>query len=256
MDVQGKVALITGGASGIGRQAALLLAERGAGVAVTDIDAAGGADTVAAIAAAGGEAAFFPLDVTDEAAWEAAMAAVLERFGGLAILVNSAGIEMVRKIPDTSLADFRKVTSINLDGTFLGTKYGMAAMRDGGGSIINISSIAGMIGVMRQLAYCASKGGVRLLTKAAAMEAAHYGYKVRVNSVHPGTTDPPMVRGMVSHRDEAGQQEALEKLRQLHPIGRLGQPMDIANAILFLASDASDFVTGTELVVDGGYTAQ
>ncbi|MDP6344580.1 MAG: glucose 1-dehydrogenase [Alphaproteobacteria bacterium] len=254
-ELRDKVALITGGASGIGRETACLFAAQGARVAVADIDEGGGAETVARIAAAGGAAAFFPLDVADEAAWEATVPAVVERFGGLQVLVNGAGIELVRKIPDTSLADFRRVTAINLDGTFLGTKLGMTAMRQGGGgAIVNISSVAGINGQIRQIAYCASKGAVRLLTKAAAMEAAHYGYNVRVNSVHPGTIETPMVHGMVAHHDEAGQRAAMEKLRQMQPAGRLGQPIDVAKVILFLASDAADFITGAEIVVDGGLT--
>lgn len=255
-ELTGKVALVTGGASGIGAETARLLAARGAAVAVGDINAAAGAANVAIIEEAGGRAAYLPLDVTSEASWEATVAAVVERFGGLHILLNGAGIELVAKIPDTSLADFQKVMAVNLDGVFLGIKYAMPAMRDsGGGSIINISSIAGIRGYMRQIAYCASKGGVRLMTKAAAAEAAHYGYDVRVNSVHPGTIETPMVAALVAHRDEEGQSAAMEKMRQMHPIGRLGQPIDIANAVLFLASDASSFMTGAELVIDGGITA-
>ena len=255
-DLAGKTALITGGASGIGAESARLLAAQGAAVAIADVDGEAGAANAAMIRDAGGQAAFFPLDVTDEAAWEATVQAVAERFGGLHILLNGAGIELVRKIVDTSLADFRKVMAVNLDGVFLGIKHAMPAMRDsGGGSIINISSIAGLRGYMRQIAYCGSKGGVCLMTKAAAIEAAHYGYNVRVNSVHPGTIETPMVQSMVAHRDEDGQKAAMEKMRQMHPIGRLGHPIDIANAILFLASDASGFMTGAEIVVDGGMTA-
>ena len=259
-DVSGKVALVTGGASGIGAETARLLAAKGAAVAIADINAEAGAANAKDINAAGGEAVYLPLDVSSESAWEATMAAVLEKFGGLHILVNGAGIELVRKIADTSLADFQKVMAVNLDGVFLGIKYAMTAMRDtkqgpGGGSIINISSVAGIQGHMRQIAYAGSKGGVRLMTKAAAAEAAQYGYDVRVNSVHPGTIETPMVQGMIAHRDEAGQKAAIEKIRQMHPIGRLGQPIDIANAILFLASDASGFMTGSEVVVGGGMTA-
>ncbi len=259
-DVSGKVALVTGGASGIGAETARLLAAKGAVVAVADINAEGAAENAKAISDAGGGALHVPLDVSSETAWEQAIAAVMERFAGLHILVNGAGIELVRKIADTSLADFRKVMAVNLDGVFLGIKYAMPAMRDsvqglGGGSIINISSVAGIQGHMRQIAYAGSKGGVRLMTKAAAAEAAHYGYNVRINSVHPGTIITPMVQDMVAHHDEEGQRAALEKIRQLHPIGRLGQPIDIANAILFLASDASSFMTGSEVVVDGGMTA-
>ncbi len=255
-DLNEKVALVTGGASGIGAETARLLAAKGAAVAIADIDAEGGAANAAMITKAGGRAAHITLDVTSEASWEAAMAAVVAQFGGLHILLNGAGIELVAKIVDTSLADFQKVMAVNLDGVFLGIKHAMPTMRDsGGGSIINISSIAGLRGYMRQIAYCGSKGGVCLMTKAAAMEAAHYGYNVRVNSVHPGAIETPMVEALVAHRDAAGQKAAMEKMRQMHPIGRMGQPIDIANAILFLASDASSFMTGAEIVVDGGITA-
>ena len=255
-DVSGKVALVTGGASGIGEETARLLASRGANVIVADINIEGAAGNVAAIEAAGGQAIAVALDVTSEASWEAALTTAQERFGGLHILVNCAGIEFVAQISKTSLVDFKKVMSVNVDGVFLGMKYSLPLMRDsGGGSIINISSIAGLQGFVRQSAYVASKGAVRLLTKAVAAEAAQYGYNVRVNSVHPGAIDTPMVRSMIAHHDEAGRKVALAKFRDQHPIGRMGQAIDIANAILFLASDASSFMTGSEVVVDGGITA-
>jgi len=255
-DVSGKVALVTGGASGIGEETARLLASNGAAVAVADINYEGAAANAAVIEAAGGQAIAISLDVASEASWDAALATVSERFGGLHILVNCAGIEFVAKISDTSLADFQKVMSVNVDGVFLGMKTALPVMRDsGGGSIINISSIAGLRGFLRQSAYVASKGAVRLMTKAVATEAAHYGYNVRVNSVHPAAIDTPMVRSMVARHDEEGRQVALGKMADHHPIGRMGQPIDIANAILFLASEASSFMTGSEVVVDGGVTA-
>ena len=256
MDVNGKAALVTGGSSGIGRETALTLARAGARVAVADIDADKGAETVAALEGIGTEALFISLDVTDEASWRQAVEAAVGRFGRLDVLVNAAGIELVRMIHETSLDDFRRVMSVNLDGVFLGTKYGIAAMsKTGGGSIINISSIAGIRGYGRQTAYCASKGGVRLLTKAAAVEAAQNGLNVRVNSVHPGVIDTAMTRGMFGDRGDDAHQQRWEKLADLAPIGRVGEPSDIANMILYLASDASSFVTGAEMVVDGGITA-
>ncbi|MBT6983671.1 MAG: glucose 1-dehydrogenase, partial [Rhodospirillaceae bacterium] len=255
-DVSGKVALVTGGASGIGAETARLLAAHGAKVAVADINEGVAKENAAAIEAAGGQAMPIALDVIQEASWEAAVNDTLQKFGGVHILVNAAGIEMTAKIEDTSLSDFKKIIAVNLEGVFLGMKYAMPAMRAaGGGSIINISSIAGIKGFVRQSAYVASKGGVRLITKAAAAEAAHYGYNVRVNSVHPGAIDTPMVRDMIAHHDEARQQVVLDKMRDMHPIGRMGQAIDIANAILFLASEASSFMTGSEVVVDGGFTA-
>ena len=255
-DVSGKVALVTGGASGIGAETARLLARNGAAVVVADIDSQGGADTVAGIEAAGGQAIFATLDVTSEVSWEDAVALAVEQFGGLHIVLNGAGIEITARISDTTLEDFHKIMAVNVDGVFLGIKHTMPALRaSGGGSIINISSIAGIRGYTRQIAYAGSKGAVRLMTKAAAAEAAFYGFNVRVNSVHPGAIDTPMVHTMLAHHDEDGQKRAMEKMAQMHPMGRLGQPIDIANAILFLASDASSFMTGSEVVVDGGITA-
>lgn len=255
-ELNGKVALVTGAASGIGAETARLLAAKGAAVAVADVNVTAGEAVATAIGKAGGQAKFITLDVTSERSWEAAIGAAVETFGGLHVLVNGAGIEIMAKIADTSLDDFHKVMAVNVDGVFLGIKHAMPVLRDsGGGSIINISSIAGIRGYNRQLAYVASKGAVRLMTKAAAAEAAYYGFNVRVNSVHPGAIDTPMVHGMLAHHDDVGREAGMEKMRQMHPIGRMGQPIDIANAILFLASEASSFMTGSEVVVDGGITA-
>lgn len=256
MDVTGKVALVTGASSGIGRQTALTLGRAGARVVVADVNAEGGGETVSALEDMGMEAVFVPLDVVDEAAWQQAIKTTLDRFGRLDVLVNAAGIELVKTLFDTTLEDFRRVTSVNLDGVFLGTKYGTEAMaKNGGGSIINISSIAGIRGYAKQSAYCASKGGVRLLTKAAATEAAQNQLNVRINSVHPGVIDTAMTRGMFGSREDEGRQKTWNRLADLAPIGRVGEPSDIANMILYLASDASSFMTGAELVVDGGITA-
>ena len=179
--------------------------------------------------------------------------------------MNNAGIAPKGgPIEDLSLEDWRHVTAIDLDSVFLGCKYAIRAMKqnasESGGSIINISSIMGLVGQANAAAYNAAKGGVRLLTKVAALECAEAGYGIRVNSVHPGFVDTPLVRNAVSDGVVAGrmgsENEAFELLTMLHPIGRLGVPRDIANAILFLASEESAFMTGAELVVDGGYTAR
>ena len=255
--VEDKVALVTGAASGIGRVTAEVLASEGARVTVADLNEAGGHETVLRISSRGGTAAFDKLDVASEADWDAAIASTVARFGRLDILVNNAGMEIVKLIPDTSLADWRRLMSVNLDGVFLGTKAAIAAMRKtGGGAIVNISSVAGINGYARQAAYCASKGGVRLLTKSAAVECAEQGWNIRVNSVHPGVIDTPMARSLLSGLDPQVAAQRLERLKALHPIGRLGEPEDIARAVLYLASDAAKFVTGTELVVDGGMTAR
>ena len=261
--LDGKIALVTGGARGLGAEIAKAFVEEGAGVLITDVLEEEGAETARAL---GNNAAFQKLDVTNEDDWVAAIAAVKQQFGGLDILVNNAGIADGGRLEETSLEDFRKVTSINLDGVFLGHKHAGPLIRErmgkweGGGSIINISSVAGLIGLAGAPAYSASKGAVRLLTKAAALEYAQNGEKIRVNSIHPAFTETAMVdytldklveNGMGSNRDEAK-----GFLTMMHPIGRLGVPRDIANAAVFLASDESSFMTGSEMVVDGGLSAR
>jgi 3(or 17)beta-hydroxysteroid dehydrogenase len=242
--VQGRVALVTGGASGIGRATAVRLADVGFRVVVSDVDP-GGQQVVAAIAGA----VFVEHDVTDESSWERAIATVLDTHGRLDVLVNNAGISYVRAVADTTLADWRALMAVNLDGVFLGTKHGVRAMRrhGEGGSIVNVSSAAGLIGSPLSSAYCASKGGVRLLTKAVALECA--AEAIRVNSVHPGAVRTP-IWGKVGVRPEL---EAA--VGAASPLGRMAEPEEIADAILYLASDASRYVTGSELAIDGGFTA-
>lgn len=249
-----KFALVTGGASGLGRAQSLTMAREGAAVAVTDLNIAGAETVAAEIRAQGGRAIALPHDVADESSWQEVMGQTLNQFGRLNILVNNAGIAASVDAEEGSLADWRHLMSINLDGVFLGVKHGIRALKQsGGGSIINISSIMGLIGSPGSGAYNASKGGVRLLTKSAALYCAKAGYGIRVNSVHPGFIDTPMIqRIMQGPQAEAARQNLIA----LHPIGRLGVPQDIANGVLYLASDESAFVTGSELVIDGGYTAQ
>ncbi len=263
--LDGKVALVTGAAKGIGTATAALLASEGAKVLLTDIDEAAGEKAADQVQNQSGTASFIAHDVTDEAAWERVVTHAVETYGRLDILVNNAGIAPKGgPIEDLSLEDWRHVTAIDLDSVFLGCKYAIRAMKqngsESGGSIINISSIMGLVGQANAAAYNAAKGGVRLLTKVAALECAEAGYGIRVNSVHPGFVDTPLVRNAVSDGVVAGrmgsENEAFELLTMLHPIGRLGVPRDIANAILFLASEESAFMTGAELVVDGGYTAR
>jgi NAD(P)-dependent dehydrogenase (short-subunit alcohol dehydrogenase family) len=182
------------------------------------------------------------------------MASVASRFGPLDILVNNAGVALSASIEDTSLEQWRWLMGVNLDGVFLGTRYAIAAMKNRGGSIINLSSIEGLIGDPNLAAYNASKGGVRLLTKSAALHCAKAGYKIRVNSVHPGYIRTPMVEGYVAA--QADPEAASVAIAAAHPLGHIGEPNDIAYGVLYLASDESKFVTGAELVIDGGYTAQ
>ncbi|NYT25810.1 glucose 1-dehydrogenase [Alcaligenaceae bacterium] len=251
--VAGKVALVTGGALGLGKAAAEMLAREGAQVVVTDVNVEEGRKTAQGIVDNGGQAIFVQHDASSEEQWQAAIKAALDAFGQLDILVNNAGIGVLGSVEDTTLEMWRRTQSVNLDGVFLGTKYGIEAMRkSGGGSIINLSSIEGLVGDPNLAAYNASKGGVRIFTKSAALHCARQGYGIRINSVHPGYIWTPMVEAVTQGTDT----EKYKSLVDLHPIGRLGEPDDIAYGILYLASDESKFVTGSELVIDGGYTAQ
>lgn len=253
--VKGKVALVTGGALGLGKAQALLLAKEGAKVVVTDINEDEGKKVINEIDANGGEAIFLKHDVSKEEDWKRVIEQTLQKFGKLDILVNNAGVALSKSVEDTSLEEWRWLMSINLDGVFLGTKYGIEAMKkSGGGSIINLSSIEGLIGDPNLAAYNASKGGVRIFTKSAALYCAKAGYNIRVNSVHPAYIWTPMVENYLKSQGDV--EEGRKALTRLHPIGYLGEPDDIAYGVLYLASDESKFVTGSELVIDGGYTAQ
>lgn len=263
--VQGKVALVSGAARGIGAACAAVLASHGARVIVTDVAAEEARAVVEAITRAGGVAEFMALDVTREEQWRAVVDAAVDRHGGLDVLVNNAGIALVRTLLETTLEEWRRVHAVNLDGVFLGTKCAVDVMRPGGrsgrgGSIINLSSVGGIIGAEGLSAYCSTKGGVRLFTKSVAIECGRAGYGIRVNSVHPGNTDTPMFRQeLVDMRDKgvvASVEEALQFYMDMQVLPEIGQPRDIAAMVLFLASDASRFVTGAEFVVDGGLTAQ
>jgi NAD(P)-dependent dehydrogenase (short-subunit alcohol dehydrogenase family) len=251
--VDGKVALVTGGASGLGAESARRLAREGAVVVLTDLAADTGRAVADEIAAAGGRADFLVQDVTDEARWAEVTADVLARFGRIDVLVNSAGVGGGgQPILEHTLEAWRRIVGINLEGTFLGVRHVAPAMAAAGrGSINNLSSILGKVGLPGASAYCASKGGVLMLTKAVALELAPAG--VRVNSVHPGFIETPMV--LNAFRESENENEMRDLIVSRHALGRLGAPREIADAIVFLASDESSFMTGSELVVDGGYTA-
>jgi NAD(P)-dependent dehydrogenase (short-subunit alcohol dehydrogenase family) len=251
--IKGKTALITGATAGIGRAVALRLAEEGARVAVTGRDESAGQAVVGEILEAGGEAIFLPLDVTEEAAWQGALTALEESFTHLDILVNNAGITMSGPIENTALEDWRRIMAVNVDGVFLGTKHAIPLMRKGGGgSIVNLSSVLGITGTPMISAYTTSKAAVRLFTKCTALECATDG--IRVNSIHPAFIHTPMMEdtAMRMFGDVATGKAEFGKL---HPIGHVGEPLDIANGVLFLVADESAFTTGAELVIDGGYTA-
>ena len=263
--VSGKVALVTGAAKGIGAACAVTLAGHGARVIVTDVVAPEARAVVDAITKEGGVAEFMPLDVTREEQWQATLDAVVHRHGGLDVLVNNAGIAVVRTLLETSLAEWRRVHAVNLDGVFLGTRHAVDVMRPGGrsgrgGSIINLSSVGGIIGAEGLSAYCSTKGGVRLFTKSVAIECGRAGYGIRVNSVHPGNTDTPMFRQELEDMRVKGVvasvEEAMKFYMDMQVLPEIGQPQDIAAMVLFLASDAARFITGAEFVVDGGLTAQ
>ena len=249
----GKTALVTGGASGIGLAIAETFAEQDAAVVVADIDAARGGKVAEDLGAA-----FVSLDVRDPADWSAAIETALNRHGRLDVVVNNAGIGgSGGSIEDADVADWDRVMDVNGKGVFLGCKFAIAAMKrndaPAGGSIINMSSIAGLVGAPAIPVYSASKGAVRLLTKSVALHCARKGYAIRCNSVHPSYTDTPMVERMVdSHHSPDRLRQSLEAAA---PLGRLGAPADVAGAALYLASDDSAFVTGTELTVDGGLVA-
>ena len=263
--VRGKVALVTGAAKGIGAACAATLAGHGASVVVADIDAQAGRAVADAIIKEGGDAVFMALDVTDQAQWQTTVSAVVDHHGGLDVLVNNAGIAIVHTLLETSLEEWRRVHAVNLDSVFMGTRCTEEVMRPGGrsgrgGSIINLSSVGGLIGAEGLTSYCSSKGGVRLFSKSVAVECGRAGYGIRVNSVHPGNTDTPMFRQELEdmHRKGAvaSTEEALKFYMDMQVLPEIGQPRDIAAMVLFLASDAARFITGAEFVVDGGLTAQ
>jgi NAD(P)-dependent dehydrogenase (short-subunit alcohol dehydrogenase family) len=258
--VAGKVALVTGGASGIGRGCAEVLAAEGATVVLTDLQDTRGAETVAAIDAAGGRAEYLHHDVTDEAAWADVIAQLKARHGRLDILVNNAGIAISGSVVEMSLADWRRQTAVNLDGVFLGVKHSIPLMRASGdgGSIINMSSVAGLKGSAILGGYCATKGGVRLFTKAVAMECANAKDGIRVNSVHPGIIETPIWMSILNpDTPGANAPPDLDAMSTMAvPLGVKGLPLDIANGVLWLASDESRYVTGAELVIDGGLSVR
>ena len=248
--VQDKVAIVTGGASnpGLGYATAMTLAREGAKVVVTDVDEEGARKCALAIQEAGGQALALRQDVTDEARWRAVVQCAVDEYGGLDVLVNNAGIAVLKPVQDLSLADWNRQIDVNLTSVFLGCKYGMEAMRASGGSIVNLSSVAGMVGLATCVAYGAAKGGVRILSKGIAVEGA--ADNIRCNSVHPGVIWTNM------QAQATGETEPGPVSPERVPLGRMGEPQDIANCVLYLASDESNYVSGAEFTVDAGMTAQ
>jgi NAD(P)-dependent dehydrogenase (short-subunit alcohol dehydrogenase family) len=255
----GKVALVTGAGAGIGQATAEIFAEEGARVVVTDIDPAAAEAAAARIAARGGQALAIALDVADEGAWASVIDRVLVDLGSLDVLVNNAGISAASPLAETSLADFRRVMSVNLDGVFLGTRQALRVMRGAGqgGSVVNVASASGKKASAGAAAYCASKAAVVMLTKVAALEGAPFG--VRVNAVLPAGVETTMWEKMPFFealvREQGGVREAYAALAQTSPLKRFAAPREVAAAILMLASDEASYMTGAEILVDGGYTA-
>ena len=247
--LDGKSCLISGGAKGLGAAQARLFAREGARVAVGDILESDGGRLVDELRTSGADSVFLRLDVTSEADWEGAVGAVMCELGTLDVLVNNAGIYNRALVEDTTLEEWERVMSVNSTGVFLGTKHAVPAMRrSGGGSIVNMSSVAGLVGSRTQTVYNASKGAVRLLTKSTAVQYAVDG--IRANSVHPGVIETDMMKEVVRTDEERATRMSLT------PIGRFGTAEDVANGVLFLASDEASYVTGAELVIDGGLTVQ
>lgn len=254
MRVAGKMAFVTGGASGLGRASALMLAKEGAKVAVSDINTEGAAAVADEINAAyPGQGFAYQLDVTHEENWKAALAAAHEDMGGLNVLLNNAGIGGGTTVEDTDFATWKKVHEVDVDSVFLGCKYAIPLMRDHApGSIINISSIAGLIAGHNMAAYNSAKAGVWLLSKSVALHCAHRGYNIRSNSIHPTFIDTPILDPMAAG---GSREELTAKLARQVPLKTIGDPDDVAYAVIYLASDESKFMTGAELKIDGGISA-
>lgn len=243
----GKVALISGGARGQGETEARMFVQEGAKVVLGDVLVDLGQKVAADIVKQGGQATFVKLDVTQEGDWQRAVDTTVQTYGKLDILVNNAGIFRTEGVEATSMELWNQVIAVNQTGVWLGMKFSVPAMRKaGGGSIVNISSGAGIIGSGMAAAYHGTKGAVRILTKTAAIEYAKDN--IRINSVHPGVIDTEMLRGL-------SQNEGIQSAIAAHPLGRMGTSEDVAYGVLYLASDESSFVTGSELIIDGGFTA-
>lgn len=263
MDLSGKVAVVTGAAGGIGASVAHAFAKAGAKVVLGDIQVDKGQTVSNQINVDGGASVFVTHDTTDEQAWASVIDTAINTFGGLDILVNNAAIEQTCFIENIELADIEKLMKVNVTGVLIGHKHAVRAMKPGGrggkgGSIVNVSSVAGLIGTPGLGVYSASKGAIRLLTKAAAVEFGRLGYGIRVNSIHPGLVDTDMGTKLLDDFVALGmfkdRADAYTQMKAAHPLGTTGQPIDVANAALFLASDMSRWISGAELVADGAMT--
>lgn len=261
--VDDRIAIVTGAAGGIGTATCRLLAENGAQVIATDLREAPGDGLGAVIAASGGRVRYLRHDVTDDAQWATVLEATLTAHGRLDVLVNNAGLFMHGRTEDADAASIDRLFDVNLKGVVLGTQHAFRAMKSRSrdlplASIVNLSSVAGLKGSQMASLYCLTKGGVRLFSKSCAIEAAHLGYRIRVNSIHPGIVDTDMAQGVAAGMRANGvPPEQIDRMMAgAHPLGRMATADDIGRGIVFLASDDAAFITGTELVVDGGMTAR
>lgn len=254
MRLKSKIALITGAGAGIGEATAVRFAEEGACVIVTDIDEGSASRVAQDIRAKGGQADSRRQDVTSESGWSELIRSIDAEYGALNVLVNNAGIALPNTVEDATLDEWRKVQAVNVEGVFMGCRSAITLMKQCGGSIINVSSIEGIVGEANTAAYNASKGAVRIFTKSVALHCARSGYPIRINSIHPGFISTTMVEEGIASLPEDVQIEMQERLSREIPAGEMGEPIDIANGCLFLASDESKYMQGSELIIDGGYT--
>jgi 3(or 17)beta-hydroxysteroid dehydrogenase len=255
--LEGKVAIVTGGAMGIGAATSALFAREGARVVVADVDETAGRDVVEKIIAEDGTASFMKLDVRSEDDWRRVVADTVALHGKLNVLVNNAGISLGHDVEETTLQEWEQLMSVNATGVFLGMKHAVAAMKECTEqcSIVNRSSIDGQVAEAGLFAYCASKGAVTVMTKAAALAMGEKGYAIRVNSVHPGYVHTPLTEKEASDFG-LSPEDYFAKVGAQHPIGFIGEPIDVAYLDVYLASDESRWVTGSEFTIDGGWTAQ
>jgi len=257
--LDGKVAFLSGAARGIGGATAKLMASAGAKVAIGDVLDERGRQTVKEVESAGGQALYVSLDVTQEASWAAALDATVKKFGKLDVLVNNAGIFNGKGVEEATIDEWNKLVAVNLTGVLLGTRAALPHLKKTKGNIVNLASIAGLVGSQLDPLYSLTKGGVTLFTKSTALEFGRKGYGIRVNSIHPGLIETDMgQQTFVMRAEQVGTndtEQARKNTLALHPIGRLGVADDIAKGIVFLASDDAGFMTGAGLVVDGGWTA-
>ena len=254
--LENKIALVTGGGAGIGRAICQQFAANGATVCVSDINLDSAREVAVSIEASGGRAFAIEHNVACEQSWDAAVQQVMSRYGHFDVLVNNAGIVVLGTIEDTSLEDWKREEAVNVHGVFMGMQKAIAIMKEnGGGSIVNISSIDGLVGDAKVVSYNAGKGSVRLMTKSAALHCASQQYNIRVNSVHTGYIMKPLVEQAFAAADEQWMQEYQEMKLSRIPLGHMGKPDYIAHGCVYLASEEAAYITGTELVIDGGFTA-